>query len=49
MLGKKIDLIPRVTFGDLISEESAGGRECILPTVVASARKLLSSHLVANA
>jgi hypothetical protein len=48
MLGKKIDLTPRLTFGDLVSEESAGGRENILPTIIESARKLLASHLTAG-
>lgn len=48
MLGKRIDITPRVTFGDLISEESAGGRDHIMPVVIESARRLLSSHVVAK-
>ena len=48
MLGKRIDLTPRVTFGELVSEESAGGRENILPTIIESARRLLLSHLMAK-
>jgi len=49
MLGKKIEIMPRVTFGDLISEESAGGKDCILPAVVAAARSLLPSHISTRA
>jgi hypothetical protein len=45
MLGKKIDLTARVTFGDLISEEKLGGRERMLPTIVGSARNLMVTHL----
>jgi len=41
MLGRRIALTPRVTFGELISEESAGGRERILPSIIESARALL--------
>ena len=45
MLGNKIDLTARVTFGDLISEEKLGGREHMLPTIVGSARNLMATHL----
>ena len=48
MLGKKIDIRPRVTFGDLVSEKSAGSKECILPTITESARKLLSEQMLAK-
>jgi hypothetical protein len=44
MLGRKIGLVPRVVFGDLVSEQSAGGRENILPTVIDSARRMLTSQ-----
>ena len=44
MLGRRLGLRPRVTFGDLWSEESAGGREHVLPAVRQSARRLLERH-----
>jgi hypothetical protein len=46
--GKELfGLTPRVTFGDLISEESAGGRERMLPEIIQSAQRVLQQH-VAN-
>ena len=44
MLGKKIELMARVTFGDLISGESMGGKEHVLPAIVQSATGLLAKH-----
>ncbi len=45
MLGRKIELSARVTFGDLIGEENMGGKEHVLPAIIESARKLLTRHL----
>jgi hypothetical protein len=45
MLGRKVDLTPRVTFGDLISQESAGGKERVLQVVIESARRVLAAHM----
>lgn len=45
MLGRRIELMARVTFGDLVSEESMGGKEHVLPAIVQSATRLLARHL----
>jgi hypothetical protein len=44
MLGRPLDVHPRVTFGELVSEETAGGRSNILPAIRQSAQRLLASH-----
>lgn len=41
-------LMPRVTFGDLISKESAGGRAHILPEIIQAARRALRQHVVSE-
>lgn len=45
MLGKKLDLVPRVSFGDLINIQSIGSAEHVLQTIIDSARRLLNQHL----
>ena len=46
MLGREIRIRPRVTFGDLVSEESAGGREYVLPAIVDAARRTFAAHML---
>jgi hypothetical protein len=45
MLGKKLDLVPRVSFGELLNLQSIGGPERALQATIESARRLLKQHL----
>lgn len=45
MLGKQLDLVPRVSFGELINIHSIGNAEHALQAIVESARRLLKQHL----
>ncbi len=45
MLGKKLDIIPRVSFGELLNMASIGEPEAALPVIVRSAKGLMQSHL----
>lgn len=45
MLGKRLDLVPRVSFSDLINIQSIGNAEHALQVIVESARRLLKQHL----
>ena len=47
--GKELfGLTPRVTFGDLVTEESAGGREHMLSKIIESARRTLHQHMASE-
>ncbi len=45
MLGKKVDLVPRVSFGELLNAQRMGEAHDTLQTIVESARRLMRSHL----
>jgi acyltransferase-like protein len=45
MLGKKLELVPRVSYGDSIDGASIGDTEHALQSIVNSARQVLHSHL----
>lgn len=45
MLGKRLDLVPRVSFGPVIPATPTEGAQGALKTIVAAARSLLESHL----
>jgi len=45
MLGKKLDLVPRVSFGEPVCSGAAASTETTLETIVESASSLLRSHL----
>jgi len=45
MLGKRLDLVPHVSFGVPIDWQAAGGMEHALQVVVPEAKRLLRSHL----
>ncbi len=45
MLGKKLELIPRVSFSDLLNIETIGGADKAMPAIVDSAKELMHSHL----
>lgn len=45
MLGKQLDLVPRVSFSELINMQSIGNAEHALQAIVESARQLLKQHL----
>ncbi len=45
MLGRKIEIKARVTFGDLFSVNQVRGKDNILPAIIESARKLLAEHM----
>jgi hypothetical protein len=45
MLGKKLDLVPRVSFGELLDLQSIGSPERALQTTIESARRVLKQHL----
>ncbi len=49
MLGRKLDLVPRVSFGELLNLQSIGNPERALQTTIDSARRLLRSHLATRA
>ncbi len=46
MLGKKLDLAPRVTFGNLLNIQTMGGPDHALQAIIDSARCLLRGHIV---
>ena len=45
MLGRKLDLVPRVSFGDLLDIQSIGDPEHVMQAVIDSAKRLLQIHL----
>lgn len=45
MLGKKLELVPRVSFSDPLSIQKIGNAERALQAIVESAQRLLQSHL----
>ncbi len=45
MLGRKLDLVPRLTFGSLINLRNSGSPEQALQAILESARALLKIHL----
>ena len=45
MLGKQLEIVPRVSFGEVIDPERCPGTEHLLPVVTESARCLMKSHL----
>ncbi len=45
MLGKKLDLVPRVSFGELLNIQSIGSPEHALQVIVNSARRLMQIHI----
>lgn len=45
MLGKKLDIVPHVSFGEVINPQPAGAAEQSLQRIIESARRLMRSHL----
>lgn len=45
MLGKKLDLVPRVSFGEAIDSRSSGTSDHSLQVIIQSAKSVLKSHL----
>ncbi len=45
MLGKKLDLVPRVSFGELLKLQSIGCSERALQVIVDSAKRLMQIHI----
>jgi hypothetical protein len=45
MLGRKLDLVPRVSFGPLLDARSIGNTERALQSIIDSAKSVMRSHL----
>ncbi len=45
MLGKKLHLTPRISFGDLVDPQTLGCSDTALPAIIDSAQRLMHSHL----
>lgn len=45
MLGKQLDIVPRVSFGEVIDPNRYASAEHVLPVVAESAQRLMKSHL----
>ncbi len=45
MLGTRLEIVPRVSFGKIIDPAALHGQGCLLPLVTDSARDLMKSHL----
>ncbi len=45
MLGKQLDIVPRVSFGDVLDPGRFAGTDRLLPVVTESAQSLMKSHL----
>jgi len=45
MLGRRLDLVPRVSFGEPVRSDASSRTECTLETIVDSATSLLKSHM----
>jgi hypothetical protein len=49
MLGRKIDLEPRVSYGESLGMERIGNAERALQVIIDSARQLMQSHIAWSA